>query len=109
LLVIFCPKGPPPNAIVKKDYLRIKLSKRTPSLVAAGAAGDTCHLPPRQEAAGPAATAGGGRAGQNGNLGRDGTGQGRWAMPPPGEAAGAGAVARRPTGRAGQVGHAATT
>ena len=33
--------------------------------MAAGAAGDTWRLPPRQEAAGPAATTGGGRAGYN--------------------------------------------
>ena len=44
----FCPKGPPANAIVKKDYTLINLTKRTPSSVAAG---DTCHLLPCLEGA----------------------------------------------------------
>ena len=65
-LGFFVQKDPLPNAIDKKDYLRIKMSKKTPSPVAAGAAGDTCHRPPHQEAAGPAATTGGGRARYNG-------------------------------------------
>ena len=74
---IFCPKEPLPRWIDKKDYMWINLTKRTPSAVAAGAAGDTWHLPPRQEAAGPAATAGGGRAVHNGcgTVQRNGWGQ----------------------------------
>ena len=56
----FVQKDPLANRIAKKDHMSKTLSKRTPSLVAAGAAGDTWRLPPCQEAAGPAATGGGG-------------------------------------------------
>ena len=61
MATISCPKGHLPNAIAKKDYPWIKLTKMTPSAVAVGAPGDMWHMPPRGEAAAPTAMALGGR------------------------------------------------
>ena len=75
------------NGIVKKDPSQMKMTKRTPSTVAAGAPGDTWHLPPRREAAGPAATASGGTLRKTGYDVGDRTGWPGGSLPPQGLAA----------------------